>query len=51
MTIPNAQQRIEAAIGSLVVQNADLAARVEMLTVQLDEAHAKLAEKKTEETA
>jgi hypothetical protein len=42
---PSAQQRVEATIGSLVVQNADLTNRVEMLTRQVADLTKKLAAK------
>jgi hypothetical protein len=36
--IQTTQQRLEAIIGSLMVQNADLATRVEILTQELEAA-------------
>jgi hypothetical protein len=36
--IQTTQQRLEAIIGSLMVQNADLATRVEILTQELEQA-------------
>jgi hypothetical protein len=38
--IQTTQQRLEAIIGSLMVQNADLATRVEILTQELEAARA-----------
>jgi cell division protein FtsB len=46
---PSAQQRVESIIGSLVVQNADLAARVDTLTRQVQDLGKQLADERAKQ--